>query len=397
MRDGDVAVRAQRRSRTCAAWFLGIAACLACGSVRADTGSAACLAVSSEFSETRVWTPDRWRRLVGPVRTAVARQGARGAHPFGYYRFGDPEAEPLVLLIGHGAVMISWDPALLADFARCFDVYLFDNLGIGRSRFAEDEASQLVEMTFADMADFAAHAVGGIDSLQGRRPHGVGWAMGAKVLFLAAERHPDRFGALVNGGGWIAKPAGTGPNPCAVKKLEVPNPWVISSTTFRVSPSQWGWRRALAAFRAQLGMMARTSAAYVANWQDRALWPTPAQRRAQARASAAPYANDLRRVRNRALVAYGRQDDRNFPFPPQAGAACARGATPPARCAEADACWWGLGPFDDYARARDLLQNADRVCLRGFAGAHGFLSQSRREFVPAVVDFIADSDTSVCE
>jgi len=363
----------------------------------ADASGPGCLAAPSEFSELRVWTPGRWKRLVGPLRFADAETAAHGAHRFGYYRFGNPKAEPLVLLMGHGAVMLSWDPAMLADFARCFDVYMFDNLGIGRSRFGGDADSALATMTFEDMADFAARAVAAIESLRDRRPHGLGWAMGAKVLFLAAERNPERFGVLVNGGGWVAKPEGTGPNPCAVEELEEMNPWAIASTTFRVSPSQWGWGRALRAFRAQVGMMARTSVAYVANWGDRAAWPTPEQRHAQARASAAPYANDLRRIRNPSFVAYGRQDDRNFPFPARPGAACARGAIPPARCSGARECWWGLGPFDDYERARDLLENAERVCLQGFEGAHGFLSQSRLRFIPAVVDFVSGAEIPDCE
>jgi len=379
--------------------LLGVVLCFGCAvsPARAVAARPACLATPSEFSEIHVWTPGRWTRLVGPLRFAEARTPVDGLHRFGYRRFGNPGAEPLVLLIGHGAVMLSWDPAMLADFARCFDVYMFDNLGIGRSRFPDEARQKLATLTFEDMADFVVWAVDAIATLRDRRPHGFGWAMGAKVLFLAAERHPQRFGALVNAGGWISKPEGTGPNPCAVDELEVSNPWVIASTTFRVSPSQWGWGKALRALRAQLGMMARTSAAYLATWDDREAWPTPGQRREQARASASAYANDLGRIRNPALVAYGRQDDRNFPFPGPPGAACVRGAVPPARCSAGRECWWGLGPLDDYERARELLGNAERVCLKGFEGAHGFPSQSRSSFIPAVVDFISDGKPTSCE
>lgn len=373
--------------------------CLGCSETPApaDAAEPACLATPGEFSEIRVWTPGRWSRLVGALRFAEARPAAAGPHRFGYYRFGKPGGEPLVLLIGHGAVMLSWDPAMLADFARCFDVYMFDNLGIGRSRFPDAARHRLATLTFEDMADFVAGAVGGIATLRDRRPHGLGWAMGAKVLFLAAERHPGRFGALVNAGGWISKPVGTGPNPCAVERLDASNPWVIASTTFRVSPSQWGWGRALRAVRAQLGMMTRASAAYLATWGDREAWPTPVERREQARASASAYANDLGRIRNPVLVAYGRQDDRNFRFPGSPGAACARGAVAPARCSPGRECWWGLGPRDDYERARDLLGQAERVCLKGFEGAHGFPSQSRASFVPTVVDFVSDAGAISCE
>lgn len=365
--------------------------------VAAEPPGTGCLDVPSEFSELRVWTPGRWKRLVGSLRFADAESPADESHRFGYYRFGDPEADPLVILMGHGAVMLSWDPAMLADFARCFDVYMFDNLGIGRSRFRADATAELEAMSFEDMADFVARAVQSIETLRDRRPHGLGWAMGAKVLFLAAQRHPDRFGVLVNGGGWIAKPEGTGPNPCAVEKLEVTNPWAIASTTFRVSPSQWGWALALRAFRAQVGMMMRTSAAYIATWGDRAAWPTPEQRRAQARASASGYANDLRAVRNPSLVAYGREDDRNFPFPRRSGAECASNVIPPAHCSGSSECWWGLGPFDDFEKAGEGLENAERVCLKGFEGAHGFPSQSRRRFIPTVVKFVSGEKISDCE
>ena len=379
--------------------LLGAVLCSGCAKAAERTGTegSTCLAAASEFSEIRVWTPGRWNRLVGPLRFGEVLTPAGGAHRFGYRRFGNPEADPLVLLIGHGAVMLSWDPAMLVDFARCFDVYTIDNLGFGHSRFVDGAETKLAAMTFEDMADFVAGAVEGIESLGDRRPHGLGWAMGAKVLFLAAERHPHRFGTLVNAGGWISKPVGTGPNPCAVESLEVSNPWVVASTTFRVSPSQWGWRKALHAFRGQLGMMARTSAAYLATWDDREAWPTPVQRREQARASASAYANDLRRIQNPALVAYGRQDDRNFPFPGQPGAACAHGAAPPARCSAGRECWWGLGPLDDYESARDLLENAERVCLKGFEWAHGFPSQSQSSFIPAVVDFVSGAEPTACE
>ena len=66
-------------------------------------------------------------------------------------------------------------------------------------------------------------------------------------------------------------------------------------------------------------------------------------------------------------------------------------------CSGARECWWGLGPFDDYERARDLLENAERVCLQGFEGAHGFLSQSRLRFIPAVVDFVSGAEIPDCE
>ena len=51
-----------------------------------------------------------------------------------YETFGDPKARPLLLIMGLGAQMISWDDSLCAQLAdRGFRVIRFDNRDCGLS------------------------------------------------------------------------------------------------------------------------------------------------------------------------------------------------------------------------------------------------------------------------
>ena len=67
-----------------------------------------------------------------------AHQPPQMAHANGielcYEIFGDPAAEPLILIMGLGAQMIQWDDDFCRQFAaRGFRVIRFDNRDIGQS------------------------------------------------------------------------------------------------------------------------------------------------------------------------------------------------------------------------------------------------------------------------
>jgi pimeloyl-ACP methyl ester carboxylesterase len=125
---------------------------------------------------------------------------------FEYDDFGDPEGSPLLLVMGLGAQMISWDEELCELLAaRGFHVIRFDNRDIGLSThldhlgvpdtFAvlrgETEPSYRLE----DMADDAA---GVLDALGITAAHVVGASMGGFIVQLLAISHPEKVLSLTS-------------------------------------------------------------------------------------------------------------------------------------------------------------------------------------------------------
>jgi pimeloyl-ACP methyl ester carboxylesterase len=391
--------------------------------VRAQAIDPACVASFDESLATASWDHAFWtghfgRPLLARAPTAIARQERL---PFRFYHFGRPDGAPLVMLMGHGQSMLSWDPLILARYAECFDVYIFDNLGIGRSAFRGGKtrvAQALAALDFDAMADWVVDAVNGIRTshhcrrsanhcnIVGTAPYLLGWAMGGKVAGVAAERHPGAFADLLNLGGHIARSDDIsegnplGPNPDAVALVGGDDLIVAARTAFFVNPAEWGTPAATAAITAALSFGARA----LPHIQDPSSAPgtaAPDQKAAQERATEASV-NNLEAIGNRILVAYGTQDDYNFCYTGDlAASVCARSDRLAHSCTAngVSGCLWGLGPLDDYVGLPDSAYErlaagiTPEVCLRGFAGSHAFPGQSQRDALAAVVDFI-DGNTS---
>ena len=132
---------------------------------------------------------------------AMARATANGIE-LEYETFGDADAQPLLLIAGLGAQMLSWDEdfcRLLAS--RGFRVIRFDNRDVGLSTWMEGEYA------LDDMADDAAAL---LDALGLPSVHVVGASMGGFIAQLVALNHPDRVRTLTsimsgpNGGDHVA-------------------------------------------------------------------------------------------------------------------------------------------------------------------------------------------------
>ena len=143
-------------------------------------------------------------------RTAPAFANANGIE-LCYDTFGDPQAPPLVLIMGLAAQMIAWDDEFCAALAgRGYRVIRFDNRDIGLStRF---DGAGLPDVAAAFMAamqgrpvtapyvlsDMAADVVGLMDALSIGSAHVVGASMGGAIAQTLAIEHPQRLRSLTS-------------------------------------------------------------------------------------------------------------------------------------------------------------------------------------------------------
>jgi pimeloyl-ACP methyl ester carboxylesterase len=125
-----------------------------------------------------------------------------------YQTFGDPDAEPVILIMGLGGPMTWWDPdfcALLA--ARGFFVIRFDNRDTGRSSRATGRVTRsALVRAFAGsrlrppytVNDMANDAVGLLDHLGLDSAHVVGVSMGGMIAQTMVIDHPQRVRSLTS-------------------------------------------------------------------------------------------------------------------------------------------------------------------------------------------------------
>lgn len=122
-------------------------------------------------------------------------------------RRGDP---PLLLVMGLGAQMISWDEEFCDALAeRGFSVIRFDNRDVGLSTKIDAPEVDLLsaitsalagEATAAPylLSDMAADAWGLLDALDIQRAHLVGASMGGMIVQAMAIQHPERVLSLTS-------------------------------------------------------------------------------------------------------------------------------------------------------------------------------------------------------
>jgi pimeloyl-ACP methyl ester carboxylesterase len=94
---------------------------------------------------------------------------------------------PLVLIMGYGGTMETWDPRFVDALAQSHRVVIFDNAGIGATR-------ALSPLTVDAMANQTAAL---ISALHLTRPDVLGWSMGSMVAQALADLHPTQVDRLV--------------------------------------------------------------------------------------------------------------------------------------------------------------------------------------------------------
>jgi pimeloyl-ACP methyl ester carboxylesterase len=137
-----------------------------------------------------------------------------------YQEVGDPDGEPLVLVMGLATQMIAWDDDLCSMLAeRGFRVIRFDNRDIGHSTkldgaYVPGRADLLLrrrETAAYRLSDMAADTVGLMDYLGIDSAHVTGISMGGMIGQTIAIEHPDRIRSLVSmcsttGNRWVGQP-----------------------------------------------------------------------------------------------------------------------------------------------------------------------------------------------
>src|SRR3954452_22123873 len=110
-----------------------------------------------------------------------------GKQKVGYRTFGS--GRPLVMIMGLGGTMGSWDPTFLdALAAGGHRIVLLDNEGVGRT------TSLRGSLTIRRMGETAA---GLIKRLKLKRPDVAGWSMSGMIAQSLAVRHPKSVRRLV--------------------------------------------------------------------------------------------------------------------------------------------------------------------------------------------------------
>lgn len=124
-----------------------------------------------------------------------------------YQEVGDPEAEPLLLVMGLGTQMLAWDEEFCAVLAeRGFRVVRFDNRDIGNSTMLDSAGVPRRRDLFLGrrpsaaylLSDMAADTTALMDHLEIESAHVVGVSMGGMICQTLAIEQPDRVRSLVS-------------------------------------------------------------------------------------------------------------------------------------------------------------------------------------------------------
>ena len=128
-----------------------------------------------------------------------------------YEIFGNPDAEPMLLIMGLGAQMILWDDEFCRELAaRGFRVIRFDNRDIGMSSKMTGgkplKPLELLKLRFLKipvaapyrLGDMADDTVGLMDALGIKSAHLVGASMGGMIAQEIAISYPQRVRSLTS-------------------------------------------------------------------------------------------------------------------------------------------------------------------------------------------------------
>jgi len=154
-----------------------------------------------------------------------------------YDTFGDSSHPPLLLIMGLGGQMISWEDDLCAQLAaRGYWVIRFDNRDVGLStKFDQADTPNLFALmqSFVQkdpihapytLRDMAKDAVGLLEALGIQAAHVVGVSMGGMIAQMLAIYHPGHVSSLTSIMSTTGHPDLPLPKPEAIALLTRPTP-----------------------------------------------------------------------------------------------------------------------------------------------------------------------------
>ena len=149
--------------------------------------------------------------MVG-IRIGDEQRAAVNGIELAYQELGDPDGEPIVLVMGLGAQMIHWDLGfceLLAD--EGFRVVRFDNRDMGHSTHVDAAVPGRLAMLLGSrrglaysLDDMADDLAGLIERLGLESAHVVGVSQGGMIAQVLGYRRPERarsLGLIMTGSG----------------------------------------------------------------------------------------------------------------------------------------------------------------------------------------------------
>src|SRR5881398_2426609 len=117
--------------------------------------------------------------------TAKTQVVKLGKQKVGYRSFGT--GRPLVMIMGLGGTMDSWDPTFLASLSVGHRIVLLDNEGVGRT------SSLPGRLTIRRMADTTSKLM---SRLKLKGADVAGWSMGGMIAQSLTVRHPKQVRTL---------------------------------------------------------------------------------------------------------------------------------------------------------------------------------------------------------
>ncbi|GAA2215354.1 alpha/beta hydrolase [Nonomuraea monospora] len=150
-----------------------------------------------------------------------------------YERLGDPQAPPVLLVMGAGGQLIHWPEGFCAELvARGCQVIRFDNRDAGLSTHFHDAPPPDLQAALAGdassasytLSDMASDTVGLLDALGLDSAHLVGVSLGGMIAQTMAIEHPARVRSLTSIMSTTGAPGVGGADREALSRLAGPPP-----------------------------------------------------------------------------------------------------------------------------------------------------------------------------
>ncbi|MFX1515791.1 MAG: alpha/beta fold hydrolase [Promethearchaeota archaeon] len=231
-----------------------------------------------------------------------------------YDTFGDPDASPMLLIMGLSTQMIFWDEVFCKEIAsRGYWVIRFDNRDVGLStKFDEAGIPDLMEMIMKvqqgeeveapyKILDMTNDAKGLLDVLQIEAAHIVGASMGGMIAQTMAIHYPERVRTLTSIMSTTSNPELPQPGPEAISILITPPP-SDRAEYIEQSVESWRFLNGKLPFDEDL-IRERSGRAF-----DRSYYPPGAGRQLAAILASGSRKDELKNVKVPTLVIHGDAD-----------------------------------------------------------------------------------------